>query len=87
MKTVAGLDTPAELTLYPNPAADRLTAVLPAAPGRTYRVLNALGQVVGQGPAEAANPSVEVRQLPAGLYFLELRTAAGSQVRRFVKNN
>ena len=89
--TVAGTTPVAapgtELTLYPNPTTDRITAALPAAEGRTYRVLNALGQVVSHGTAEAAHPSVEVRQLPAGLYFLELHTATGSQVRRFVKNN
>ena len=88
--TVAGTTLVAgttELTLYPNPTTDRITAALPAADGRTYRVLNALGQVVSHGTAEATNPTVEVRQLPAGLYFLELHTAAGLQVRRFVKNN
>jgi len=57
------------------------------AEGRTYRVLNALGRTVSHGPAEAAHPTVEVRQLPAGLYFLELHPATGSQVRRFLKND
>ena len=75
----------AELALYPNPAAERVTADVPAAEGRTYRVLNTLGQVLAQGPAAAANPAVDVRRLSAGTYFLELRSDAGPQMRRFVK--
>ena len=55
------------MVIYPNPTTGRLTATLPAASGRTYRVLNALCQVQRQCPAEAANPAVEVGQLPVGL--------------------
>ncbi|OGX84368.1 hypothetical protein BEN47_03125 [Hymenobacter lapidarius] len=74
-----------ELSVYPNPASDRITAVVPAAEGRTYRVLNSLGQVLDRGRAAEANPSVDVRRLPAGTYFLELNSATGRMVRRFVK--
>ena len=81
------LGEPAELVLYPNPTTDRLVATMPAAEGRTYRVLNSLGQVLTHGSAAAANPTVEVRQLPAGIYFLELRSETGQQTRRFVKND
>ncbi|WP_317198226.1 lamin tail domain-containing protein [Hymenobacter terricola] len=85
--TVAGTNDKVELTLYPNPATDRIIATLPAAEGRSYRVLNALGQVLDHGPADAANPSVDVRRLPAGTYLLELQGATSRQVRRFVKND
>ena len=86
--TVNGNNGPAgELSVYPNPTSERLTAALPAAEGRTYRVLNALGQVMDQGAAAGANPEVNVGRLPAGTYFLELNSATGRQVRRFVKYN
>ncbi|HEX8329882.1 MAG TPA: lamin tail domain-containing protein [Hymenobacter sp.] len=85
--TVKGTGVVRELALYPNPATERVSASLPAAEGRTFRVLNSLGQVLSQGDAAAVNPTVDVRPLPAGTYFLELRTATGRQVRRFVKNN
>jgi hypothetical protein len=86
--TVAGPEGAAgEWTVYPNPTTDRLTAALAPAEGRTFRILNTLGQVVGQGTAATADPTVEVRHLPAGTYFLELRGAAGPQTRRFVKND
>lgn len=83
--TVAGSGASVELVLYPNPATDRLTATLPASEGRTYRVLNSVGQVLAHGSAALADPVVDVRSLPAGTYFLELRTEAGQQTRRFVK--
>ncbi len=76
-----------ELALFPNPATDRLTATAPALAARTYRVLNALGQVLDHGAAEAENPTVDVRALPAGTYLLELNGPGGRQVRRFVKSN
>jgi hypothetical protein len=84
---VAGTEATPELALYPNPATERLTATAPAEAGRTYRVLNTLGQVLATGPAETANPSIEVQALPAGSYLLELQGSAGHQVRRFVKSN
>ncbi len=85
--SVSGTDAPLELTLYPNPTTDRITISVPAASSRTYRVLNTLGQVVDHGDAAAADPSVDVHRLAAGTYILELRTAAGRQMRRFVKND
>ena len=85
--TVAGTSAgaPLEWSVYPNPATTKLTVALPAAEGRTYRLLNTVGKVVGQGVAAEATPALDVQQLPAGTYILELRTAAGSQIRRFVK--
>ncbi|SFQ04497.1 lamin tail domain-containing protein [Hymenobacter arizonensis] len=85
--SVSGTGAPLELALYPNPTTDRITIAVPAASCRTYRVLNTLGQVVDHGDAATADPVVAVHRLPAGTYILELRTAAGRQMRRFVKND
>ena len=70
-------------TPYPNPAHETLRLTLPAA--TPYRVFNALGQTLLQGTAEAGEATVRVQRLPAGLYHLELRTATGRVVRKFVK--
>jgi hypothetical protein len=87
VRTVGGVGTAVELALYPNPATDRLTATAPALAARTFRVLNALGQVLATGPADAENPTVDVQALPTGTYLLELSSPAGRQTRRFVKTN
>jgi len=72
-----------ELTLSPNPAHDylHLTAALPTA----YTVRSLLGQALVSGTTASGPARVPVAQLPAGVYFLELRTAAGRAVQRFVK--
>ena len=85
--TVAGTGATAagELSLYPNPATDRLVASLPAVEGRGYRILNTVGQVLAKGPAATADPAIDLRGLPAGIYFLELRSPEGKQMQRFAK--
>ena len=81
---VAGASSPlANVILYPNPAREALRLQLPAV--TPYRVLNALGQTLLQGTAEAGDATVRVQDLPAGLYHLELRTPTGRVVRKFVK--
>jgi hypothetical protein len=85
MATTATLaPTDAELEVYPNPATTQL--LLRSArnlAGSHYQIVNALGQVVANGTAEAG--SLDVSQLAPGLYTLRL-TAEGQQVsRRFTK--
>ena len=76
--------TTAELTISPNPASEslHLATVAPA----TYTIRTALGQSVRQGTVAAGASTVSVAGLPAGVYFLELRTEAGRTVHRFVKD-
>ncbi|MBH8568312.1 T9SS type A sorting domain-containing protein [Microvirga sp. STS02] len=67
------------VSLYPNPARERLFIMGQAA--TAYRVRNSLGQVLRQGSMPTGQATVELVSLPGGLYQLELETAAG-QVRR-----
>ena len=80
---VAG-SRPDDLLLAPNPAHDylRLTATLPTA----YTVRSILGQALASGTVASGPATVPVAGLSAGVYFLELRTAAGRVVQRFVKD-
>ena len=71
------------VTLYPNPA--RETVRFQAVERAEYRVLNVLGQPVLQGTVEAGAATVPVAKLAAGAYYLELQSAAGRTVRKFVK--
>jgi hypothetical protein len=81
--TVAGSGEVAKVLLYPNPASAALHFIAEAA--TPYRVLSQLGQPLLQGTTEAGTATVEVGTLPAGLYFLELQTAAGRKVLKFEK--
>ncbi|MGI4832287.1 MAG: lamin tail domain-containing protein [Janthinobacterium lividum] len=72
-----------ELALSPNPTTGQLHFVVEVA--GSYTVRSVLGQEVLRGTTAPGPNQLEASQLPAGVYLLELRTAAGRQVRRFVK--
>jgi hypothetical protein len=81
--SVAGI-----LELYPNPAAGRVGLRLPGAATRpaTVEVLDALGRSVRQLSAAVgdAAATLELAGLPAGLYAVRVRTAAGLYLGRLV---
>ena len=72
----------------PNPAADRTTVAyyLPEDGAGTLRLLDATGRTLVQTPTAATAGyhqwEVELSTLPAGLYYYQLRTAAGAQTKR-----
>ncbi len=82
--TSAAAEAGRTLEVYPNPATDRLHLRSPLSLiGSRYQILNALGQTVAGGAAEAG--SLDVSGLKAGVYTL-LLSAEGQQLsRRFVK--
>lgn len=75
-----------ELALYPNPARTELQVVAPAAQA-TYRILSTIGTVVLEGKMATGTATLNVASLPAGLYHLEVTTAAGRVVRKFTKQD
>jgi endonuclease I len=86
---VRGPGTAGQLELYPNPATGRVSLRLPGAATRsaTIEVLDALGRTVRQFTApvgEATAATLELAGLPAGLYAVRLRTAAGLYLGRLV---
>jgi hypothetical protein len=80
---VATLDGVLALTLAPNPAHEslRFSTALPTA----YTVRNTLGQLVCSGLSAAGPNTLSVADLPAGVYFFELRSSPGRMVRKFAK--
>jgi len=83
---VVAVATGKVLTLFPNPAHAELHLVAPAANAH-YRVLSLLGSVMLQGQAPNGTATLDVTTLPAGLYQLEITSAAGRVVRKFTKQN
>ena len=83
--------TAADVTLYPNPARDQFTVLVPAAAGAAQvqgTLLNALGQTVRQlsAPATAAGARLafDTAGLPAGVYVLRLRAGTATLAKRVV---
>ncbi|MFD2720452.1 alkaline phosphatase PhoX [Hymenobacter monticola] len=80
-----------QVALYPNPAHDAFTVLVPAVPGATAvqaDLLNALGQVVRTQlaalPAAGARFTVATADLAKGVYTLRLRVAATTLAKRVV---
>lgn len=77
------------LAAYPNPATDRLTLDLTAAPAAepcAVRVLSLAGQVVRTETLTGGHvQEMPLAGLPAGLYVLQVRTAQGSTTQRLEK--
>ncbi|OWP62775.1 hypothetical protein CDA63_12765 [Hymenobacter amundsenii] len=81
---VVSLAASGEWQLYPDPASVELTLVAPVAIVN-YRVISLAGRVVLVGEAPSGIAVLDVAALPAGVYQLEVTTAAGSQIRKFLK--
>ncbi len=86
--TVSLAASAARPAFYPNPATDRLTLDLSAAPAApcTIRIMGLTGQVaLTQQLAGGAVRELPLAGLPAGLYLLHIGTAQGSTVQRLEK--
>ena len=83
--------TAADVTLYPNPARDRFTVLVPATVDAALvqgTLLNALGQTVRQqatpATATGARLAFDTSGLPAGVYVLRLRAGNATLAKRIV---
>ena len=70
------------LAAYPNPANESLTV---EQGGGLVRLSNAYGQPVSQQQARPGRLHLDVRRLPAGLYFLETRDVSGKPMRQQIR--
>ncbi|WP_246516217.1 GEVED domain-containing protein [Aequorivita echinoideorum] len=72
-----------KMTIYPNPVkGDILNISIMNADATDYVLYNLVGQIVGKG---AFTESMDVSQLQAGVYILEVRTQQNKFVQRFIK--
>lgn len=74
------------LAVYPNPATDRLTVVLPTAGAATVALRDLTGRVVLAPAPLAADQLLRLpASLPAGIYLLEVRQGDVTALRRIEK--
>ena len=74
---------PAEWLIYPNPATDRLQIepLDPAVEFSYYRIFDNSGKrIISDRAAPQQQNSIDVSDLPAGVYYLQLLDASGYQV-------
>ena len=71
------------LTVYPNPVSSILfveTVPAPSLPAETYHITNLIGQTLLQGSINTENQQIDIANLPAGMYFINV----GEQTAKFV---
>ena len=73
------------VTLFPNPATDEVSITTVAGAFSSYTITNEAGQVMLQAEISAIKTSVNIKALPAGMYFINLKGDSGSVVKKFVK--
>jgi hypothetical protein len=75
-----------EVYIYPNPACSQLIIELPNNEKVAYSITDAVGQVIASG--ELLNSStLNLQDVPDGIYYLKLKTGGSSVIRRFVKRH
>lgn len=75
------------LTVFPNPAADRLTVELPAAAPASVVLRNLVGRLLLAPAALGADHQMQLPvSLASGLYLLEVQQGGTRAVRRIAKN-
>ncbi|MEM7086677.1 MAG: M43 family zinc metalloprotease, partial [Bacteroidota bacterium] len=84
LNTGDGLDTEVEFVLHPNPLkGSLLTVTIKGDLQPDYRVVNILGQTVTSGTL--VNDTIDLGNLEAGVYFVELTDGDEKFVKRFIK--
>ncbi len=83
--SVAQVQTATKTGIYPNPANDELMIQADNTVYSTYTISNDLGQVLLQNTLTNTKTAVEVKGLPAGMYYVTLKGDNGSVVKKFVK--
>ncbi len=71
--------------IYPNPANDELTIKCDKDFYTSFTVTNTMGQLLLQQAVIGTETKLNVKLLPAGLYYVMLRGEGGSVVRKVVK--
>jgi uncharacterized repeat protein (TIGR01451 family) len=71
--------------IYPNPASDVLTIEVDKAFFDSYTITNSIGKTVLTNKLTQAQTQIAINGLPAGFYFVNIKGAQGTIVRKFVK--
>jgi sugar lactone lactonase YvrE len=83
--SVAGVTKEAEASIYPNPADDELIIKTGGTAYSAYTITNSIGQTMQQQSISSSITKANISALPAGVYYVMLKSDNGSTVKKFVK--
>jgi hypothetical protein len=72
-----------ELTIYPNPATDEVNIATGSAL-RSVKIMNNMGQLVYNSPADGFTLKVNASNLIQGIYFIEVETENSKFIEKLV---
>ena len=75
--------TPLTFSLYPNPVKGDVLNISDFEGEASFRIFSAVGQDLGNGKVE--NNTISVGHLATGTYMIEVTTANGTNMKRFIK--
>jgi uncharacterized repeat protein (TIGR01451 family) len=73
------------IKLYPNPATNQLIISADEHVYRSFTITNSMGQLMLQDEVRGTNTTLNIKRLPAGIYYVTLKGTEGNEVRKFVK--
>ncbi len=74
-----------DVLIYPNPVTEELNIETPSGAYTSFTITNAVGQQMMQREIVGSQTKANVKTLPAGMYFVNLRGDHGTEVRKFTK--
>jgi len=80
---VSGTDA---ITIYPNPVGDRLSVFLGTTEqNKTIRIVNSLGQTLETFSTADKTLTVDTKDFPSGVYYLQVQTGNAATTKTFIK--
>lgn len=76
-----------DFSIYPNPAFNALTLQLNAAINGTVRIYNVMGKEIFKHSIDITNNVLNLEELPAGYYVLEVKSGDAIVQKSFIKQN
>lgn len=76
-----------DVDIYPNPASDELTILVNNGVYHSFIIVNDAGQAMMQQKITTARNRINIKSLPAGVYYIILNGDTGAGTRKFVKQD
>jgi hypothetical protein len=83
--TVTAVNKKDKVALYPNPANDELIIKMDNEAYTSFVITNQVGQQLIQQHLANTGTKVNIKELPAGVYYMTLKGDNGTAVKKFVK--
>lgn len=75
-----------KLRIFPNPATNELTVSADESVYHSFTISNSIGQVMLKQNMSSAKTTINIKSLPAGIYYISMEGPYGNEMRKFVKN-